>query len=284
MIQYPITLNGTQVRVLEAGTGNRHMIFIHGVGARADRWKNNLEELAVEGFHTYAIDLPGHGFSEKNASIPCTVPEYAALVHSLISQFEEGDVYLVGTSLGGHIAATVTCENPNLIKGLALVGTVGITEIGLERRKRTQDLVGKTSWEAIGQKLHAVLHDDALVTESLQKEEHYINNSKGAAEAFEKVSSYFGNDLDTDVVGNRLKDLVDVIPTVIVWGRQDIGFPLELGESAHQLLDGSHFAIIDNAGHAPYFEKPDAFNQIITQFFANQLGNEQIQGVEIVGN
>ena len=46
MIQYPLGAAGTLTRVLEAGRGDRTMLLVHGVGARADRWRLNLDAFA----------------------------------------------------------------------------------------------------------------------------------------------------------------------------------------------------------------------------------------------
>ena len=281
MIQYPLGVDGVLTRVLEAGAGDRTMLLVHGVGARADRWRRNLEGLASAGYHPYAIDLPGHGLAQKGPDIPGTVPEYARFARGMLDGLGTGEVYLVGTSLGGHVCATAACDMPERVAGLVLVGTVGITPIGAERRQRTQSIVGETSWEAIGGKLRVVLHDEALATEELQQEEFRINNSPGAAESFERIAAYFGNDLDDDAVGDRLAAAADAFPVLIVWGREDVGFPLELGEAAWAKLPGSRLAVMDDAAHAPYFERPEAFNRIVTDFLAGRLGETPIEGVEL---
>lgn len=281
MIQYPLGVDGVLTRVLEAGAGDRTMLLVHGVGARADRWRRNLEGLASAGYHPYAIDLPGHGLAQKGPDIPGTVPEYARFARGMLDGMGTGEVYLVGTSLGGHVCATAACDMPERVAGLVLVGTVGITPIGAERRQRTQSIVGETSWEAIGGKLRVVLHDEALATEDLQREEFRINNSPGAAESFERIAAYFGNDLDDDAVGDRLAAAADAFPVLIVWGREDVGFPLELGEAARAKLPGSRLAVMDDAAHAPYFERPEAFNRIVTDFLAGRLGETPIDGVEL---
>lgn len=281
MIQYPLGVDGVLTRVLEAGAGDRTMLLVHGVGARADRWRRNLEGLASAGYHPYAIDLPGHGLAQKGPDIPGTVPEYARFARRVLDDLGADEVYLVGTSLGGHICATAACDMAERVAGLVLVGTVGITPIGAERRQRTQSIVGETSWEAVGGKLRVVLHDEALATEELHREEFRINNSPGAAESFERIAAYFGNDLDDDAVGDRLAALADAFPVLIVWGREDVGFPLELGEAARAKLPGSRLAVMDDAAHAPYFERPEAFNRIVTDFLAGRLGETPIDGVEL---
>lgn len=281
MIQYPLGVDGVLTRVLEAGAGDRTMLLVHGVGARADRWRRNLEGLASAGYHPYAIDLPGHGLAQKGPGIPGTVPEYARFARRMLDDLGTGEVYLVGTSLGGHVCATAACDMAERVAGLVLVGTVGITPIGAERRQRTQSIVGETSWEAVGGKLRVVLHDEALATEELHREEFRINNSPGAAESFERIAAYFGNDLDDDAVGDRLAAVADAFPVLIVWGREDVGFPLELGEAARAKLPGSRLAVMDDAAHAPYFERPEAFNRIVTDFLAGRLGETPIDGVEL---
>ena len=281
MIQYPLGVGGVLTRVLEAGAGDKTMLLVHGVGARADRWRRNLEGLAAAGYHPYAVDLPGHGLAQKGADSFSTVPEYARFARTMLDDLGAGEAYLVGTSLGGHVCATAACEMPDRVAGLVLVGTVGITPIGAERRKRTQSLVGEASWEAVGRKLRTVLHDEALVTDEMHREEFRINNSPGAAESFERIAAYFGNRLDDDAVGDRLAALAGAFPVLIVWGREDVGFPLELGEAAHAKLPGSTLAVMDGAAHAPYFERPEAFNRIVTDFFAGRLGQTPIEGVEL---
>ena len=283
MIQYPLGAAGTLTRVLEAGQGDRTMLLVHGVGARADRWRLNLGAFAEAGYHAYAIDLPGHGLAEKGSRFDHSVPNYAAFARAVLDEVGTGQVHLVGTSLGGHVLATVACEIPDRVAGLVMVGTLGMAPIGPEARERTAGLIGDTTPEMVDRKLHSVIHDDSLVTAELRREEVRINNSPGAAEGFERVSDYFANRIDDDVVGERLAALSGRFPVLLVWGREDLGFPLAMGEAAHEMLDGSRLAIMDDAAHAPYFERPDAFNAIVTQFFAGHLGSEPLEGVELRG-
>ena len=284
MIQYPLGAAGALTRVLEAGRGDRTMLLVHGVGARADRWRLNLDAFAEAGYHAYAIDLPGHGLAEKGDRFDHSVPNYAAFARAVLDEVgAAGQVYLVGTSLGGHVLATVACEMPERLAGLVMVGTLGMAPIGPEARARTAGLIGDTTPEMVDRKLHSVIHDDSLVTAELHREEVRINNSPGAAEGFERVADYFAHRIDDDVVGERLAALSGRFPVLLVWGREDLGFPLSMGEAAHEMLGGSRLAIMDDAAHAPYFERPDAFNAIVTQFFAGRLGSEPLEGVELRG-
>ncbi len=281
MIQYPLGAAGTLTRVLEAGRGDRTMMLVHGVGARADRWQRNLQSFADAGYHPYAIDLPGHGLAEKGGRFDHSVPNYAAFAGAVLDEIGADRAVLVGTSLGGHILATMACEAPERVEALVMVGTLGMAPIGQAARERTASLIGDTSPEMVDRKLHSVLHDDGLVTEALHREEVRINNSPGAAEAFVGISDYFANRIDDDVVGERLAALSGRFPILLVWGREDLGFPLSMGEAAHEMLPGSRLAVMDEAAHAPYYERPDTFNSIVTQFLAGTLGDDPLEGVEL---
>lgn len=283
MIQYPLGAAGTLTRVLEAGSGDKTMLLVHGVGARADRWRLNLAGLADAGYHVYAVDLPGHGLAEKGDRFDHSVPDYAAFATAVLDEIGAERAFLVGTSLGGHILATLACDAPERVEALVMVGTLGMAPLGQTARERTAGLIGDASPDTVDRKLRTVLHDDGLVTAELHREEVRINNSPGASAAFERISDYFANRIDDHVVGERLGALGDRFPILLVWGREDLGFPLSMGEAAHELLDGSRLAIMDDAAHAPYYERPDTFNAIVTQFLDSRLGDEPLDGVELRG-
>ena len=67
MITYPFALGDQYTRVLEQGTGPKTIVLVHGLGARADRWRRNIGPLADAGYRRVAFDLAGHGFASKDS-------------------------------------------------------------------------------------------------------------------------------------------------------------------------------------------------------------------------
>jgi len=49
------------------------------------------------------------------------------------------------------------------------------------------------------------------------------------------------------------------VPTLLVWGDKDRLVPPEFGEAYRSAIPGSHFVVLDDAGHAPFDERKDAF-------------------------
>jgi 2-hydroxymuconate-semialdehyde hydrolase len=48
------------------------------------------------------------------------------------------------------------------------------------------------------------------------------------------------------------------VPAALLWGRQDRFVPLGLAEAARARL-GWPLHVVDDAGHVPHVERPDAF-------------------------
>jgi pimeloyl-ACP methyl ester carboxylesterase len=267
MITYPMAMGDLQTRVMEAGSGPKTLFFIHGLGARADRWRANLPALADAGYRCVAVDLPGHGFATKTADFDFTVPNCASLMNGLLDDLDIETATLIGTSLGGYIAATMTCDAPRRVSRLMLVGTLGIVPMGQDARDRLSARFGTVTREGIEGKLRTVLHDDArFFNESWLNEEWRINNSPGAHDAFARIADYIKDGIDNDVVGDRLAALPDRPPIAIIWGTEDKAVPPSVGEASKEVLKPELYELIPETGHCPYFEASDEFNRIVRNF------------------
>ena len=266
MIQYPAAVNGVLTRVLAAGSGDDHLVLVHGVGARCDRWSRNVDVLAAAGWNVHAFDLPGHGLAQKGDGPDYSVPGYARFVDGFLDLIEAETAVLVGTSLGGHTVATLACDRPERVRALVLVGSIGLIPWGAERRAATRGRLRDASADSIANKLRLLVYDQDLVTDDWLREEFLINNSPGAAESFVAISDYIADHIDDDVVGPRLAGLQSGPPVLLIWGEEERAVPLETGRAAHRLIGGSELAVIGSASHAPYFERPEEFNRLLLEF------------------
>ena len=266
MIQYPVEADNVLTRVLAAGSGDDHLVLVHGVGARADRWRRNIDPLAAAGWHVHALDLPGHGLAQKGEGPDYSVPGFARFLDAFLGVIGAEAAVLVGTSLGGHAVGTLACQRPERVRALVLVGSIGLIPWGAERRAATRMRLRDASLEGIARKLRLLLHDEGMVTDEWLNEEFLINNSPGASESFRQISDYVADHIDDDVIGPRLAALSGGPPIQLIWGRQETAVPLETGLAAHELLPGSELIVIDSASHAPYYEQPAEFNRVLLDF------------------
>ena len=265
MIQYPLKVDGVRTRVLEAGSGERTLVLIHGLSTRADRWRPVLEAFAAHGYRTLALDLPGHGLADKPLDFDYSSPSLARYCLAALDELGVRQFELLGTSLGGHIAAWMTLQAPARVSGLYLVGALGIAPISDAVGEAIRASVRKVSPEGIRAKLQGVFHDQRFVSDELVAEETRINGAEDTLAALSRLADYVATGLNADLVAEPLLALSPRPPIHLLWTDLDQVVPLEVGERAAALLD-LPLHRINGVGHAPYVERPDEFVETITGF------------------
>lgn len=268
-IQYPLLVDTTLTRIIEAGSGPA-VVFVHGLGARCDRWAGTVERIGAAGYRALTFDLPGHGLAAKGGEdAPADVPAMARYLVALLDHLGIEQAVLVGTSLGGHICAYAATLIPQRVPGMMLVGALGIAPLSLEAAQGIQRSVKATSLDEIRGKLNFVIADPALVTDALIHEEWRINNSPGANASFVRMGNYVVDGLQHDYVAAEVAALYPADRIKLVWGAEDKAVPVSIGEQCRDLLGGAQLLLIQGAGHAPYFEKPAAFDPALLEFLGS---------------
>jgi pimeloyl-ACP methyl ester carboxylesterase len=263
---YALRVNGVLTRVLEAGSAGTPVVLVHGAGGRAERWARTLEALAAVGYRACAFDLPGHGFAAKGAGVACSVPAYRDLLGGFLDCIGASRAALVGTSLGGHVVAAYAARNPDRVRAVVLAGSLGLVPVGEETRLRVQAGLADQSHAGVRAKLERLLGDPSLATPELVEEDVRINNSPGAKESLAALGRYVATQLDDDVVGEQLA--ASGLPVLLVWGERDGSVELCVGRAAAALIPGARLVVLPGAGHAPYLEKPEAFNRAVIEFLS----------------
>ena len=270
MIQYPIGVNGVTTRVLDSGGPGDLLVMLHGVGSRADRFRFNVAGLGRAGYRAVAVDLPGHGLADKGAR-PYSVGFYASFLIDLLDSLGAGQACVIGTSLGGHIGAQAAVTAPERISSLVMVGTMGVVPLGTQTTAAIAQSILDRSREGIAGKLRFILHKHELITDSWIEEEFRINNSPGADEAFGALSAYFAENVDDDVVGDRLLSVYGQVPMLLIWGADDEMIKADVGHAAQRTLKDVPLMLLSGTGHVPYLERPDDFDALIVDFLHGRI-------------
>jgi len=270
-INYPLVVEGGTTRIIEAGQGPA-VLLAHGLGARCDRWRSTVERLAGQGFRAITYDLPGHGFASKEPDGPATVPALASHALGVLDALGIGEAVLVGTSLGAHIVGYAACRAPARVRGLALVGALGIVPIERSVAETiSRNVRARERAQFVG-KLNFVLHDPGLVTDSFVEEEWRMNTAPGATEAFGRLGDYLTGAIERDYVGDRLRSLFPADRMLLVWGEEDRAVPLATGRACQEALGDPQLALIPDSNHCPYLEQPAAFDAALLPFLRRCFG------------
>ncbi|MFK7907921.1 MAG: alpha/beta fold hydrolase [Chitinophagales bacterium] len=176
-------------------------------------------------------------------------------VMDFINFLELDNFILVGNSLGGHLAINYLLEYSHKVSALILTGSSGLFEntfgTSFPKRKDYQFIKEKTEFTFYSPKTATKELVDN-VFESTSKREKALRIVMLAKSAMrESVEESLPNIL---------------LPTLLIWGKQDRITPPFVGEDFKRLIPNSELYFIDECGHAPMLEQPLAFSKIMRQF------------------
>jgi pimeloyl-ACP methyl ester carboxylesterase len=244
------------------------VILLPGWGVSAFTYRYQLPALGTAGFRATAVDLKGHGFSDK----PLGRGEYTfeamvRHVRDVIEAIAHCPV-VVAQSMAGSLTIELALENPGLMSGLVLVSPVGL---GITRFARFAQLLTPELLDAAAPYLAtrwvmraglAVAYDD-----STRLTEDVIDEYWAPAQFPEFASALRGlvRNFNWAPIPEARLAALDA-PTLIVLGARDRlirGSPQRA-----KRLSGPTVVVVDDAGHAVNEERPEAVNAAILAFLS----------------
>ena len=109
---------GTKVHYQEVGRGKQALIFVHGWTCNSDFWKASIK--AFSSRHVIALDLPGHGKSDKPQTA-YTMEYFAKSIEAVMKSAKVDKAVLVGHSMGTPVIRQFYRLYPNKTLGLVVV-------------------------------------------------------------------------------------------------------------------------------------------------------------------
>ena len=269
-----IELAGHEVHYVEAGDPNsgRLVVLLHGFGVSAYSYKNNLEILSGVG-HVIAYDRAAFGFTERPTEWeinPYGTPGQLQVLDELINRFGEGkEVFVVGHSAGGSIAASYAAENQDKLTGLVLYAPAVLSGGGgpswlnwifdIPQLDHLGPLLVSTIATSGLDILYASYFDEALVTQETLAGHTKPLEVAGWEEAFWQ----FNKAPRDRTIGERLTEITT--PTLVITGDTDEIVATADSEKVAQLM-GADLVVISQTGHLPNEEKPIEFANAVAQF------------------
>ena len=117
-----ISIRDCRIRLMRGGAG-APLLFLHG-GGGVGIWLPCMAQLAKK-FDVIAPEHPGFGDSDTPAWLD-TIGDLANFYLDFLDQLDLSGVHLVGSSLGGWIAAELAVRNATRLASLTLIGAAGI--------------------------------------------------------------------------------------------------------------------------------------------------------------
>jgi 2-hydroxy-6-oxonona-2,4-dienedioate hydrolase len=251
-MEYEIHKEG-KFEYVEVGVG-QPLMLLHGLFGALSNFSDLIEHFK----HTHKVIVPILPLYDLDL-LHTTVKGLAKYVQQFIDHKGYDQIHLLGNSLGGHVGLVYILSHPEKIKTLTLTGSSGLFEnaMGDSYPKRGD-------YEYIRAKTAETFYDPAVATKELVDEVFEITNSRiKVIKIIALAKSAIRNNL-----GAELGQIQ--VPTLLIWGKNDKVTPPFVAEDFHKLIPNSELAFIDQCGHAPMMEVPNAFNEILEKFLKAQ--------------
>lgn len=216
-----------------------------------------------------AFDLPGHGASANaDPEAHYNVPAYADVAEDVLAALGLEAPFVLGWSLGGYVALELTARNPARFSGLAITGTSPLNIVpedfarGYDAKSHVV-LAGKQYFTAEERRRFAADATAPLSPESAFMHEN-IDRTDGRARAY-MISRLGVTDWPRQM--RMLRE--GAIPFAVLNGADDPFLD-------HAYIAGLRYGAIwrgapqdiPEGRHAPFFNKPQAFNDALAAFMA----------------
>jgi pyruvate dehydrogenase E2 component (dihydrolipoamide acetyltransferase) len=251
-----VEVDGRQINYLKLGSAEGvPIILVHGYGADLNSWMFNQPQLA-ESHTTYALDLPGHGESDKKVS-EGSVAEFADAVAGFMDALHIERAHLVGQSLGGAILLQLAVDHPEKVASLMLISSAGLgADINMPY---VEAFIGATGRKDLKPELEKLFADPQLVSRDMINNVLKYKRMDGVDQALRMIAAKsFAGGKQSTVLREQLARIKS--PVQIVCGAQDQIIPAKHAEG---LGANIKVRIIPEAGHMPHMEAAGEVNRLI---------------------
>lgn len=258
-----VTLDAVTLHCRLEGTDGPPVVFVNALGTDLRIW----DPLVVHFADRYSIlryDKRGHGLSDAPAS-PYRIADHSRDLERLLEHFNIDRVIVIGISVGGMIALELAARNPERLAGLVLCDTGA--KIG-------DSNFWNTRIQAIRERgLPEIAHDilKRWFTPSFAERQPaayrgYHDMVSRTPEVGYVATCAAIRDADLHAVLGSIEP-----PALVLCGAGDVSTPPNLGRALADALPDARFELIDEAGHLPCVEQPNALATRINEFL-QELG------------
>jgi pimeloyl-ACP methyl ester carboxylesterase len=261
------------IRVRESSGQGLPIVLVHGSGGSMAVFAKQFETPLADAHRMVALDLPGHGES-SDALFPTetyTIKGFAVVIGEVLDQLGIERAAVFGWSLGGHIAIELARWHPS-VAGLMLTGTPPVSRgvLGMLRGFQT--------------------HRDAF----LASKPHFTPSEvdrfakccfgdTGTPEFLDSIVRADGrarkilfNGMMRGIGADQRRVVEDAkFPVGVINGANETFARLSYlaGINYGNLWDGQCY-VIEGAGHASFWEKPEIFNPLFFRFVEDAVAAE----------
>lgn len=246
----------------EGGSGET-ILLVHGFAGDKDHW-TRFSAFITEKYHVIAPDLPGHGLNDRLPEESYTVQLQAERLHDFMKNFKIQKYHIVGSSMGGAIAAHYASTYPDEVLTLTLIDSAGVkspqkSQMELEVAKGNNPLL-----------VNSVEDFDRMLAFTTVKPPYIPGVIKGYFAEKAVKNRPFNERIFEDIRGDKIRVESRLgmirVPTLILWGDTDRVIDPSAATVFQAKIKNAKTIILKDCGHGPMVERPEETARYFLEF------------------
>lgn len=259
------------------------IVLLHGKNFNGYYWKDIIAALTDKGYRVVVPDQAGWGYSDK----PDIHYSFHLLAHNtkqLLDTLGISNIYLVGHSMGGMLAARFTLMYPALVERLVFENPIGLEDYKTFIPYRPVDSQFFSEMKATWESLKA--YQQSYYPQWKPEYDQYVTAQYEALQRPDFKQATWASALTYQMIYEQpvVYEFKNInCPTLIVIGQTDrtvVGKNLltkaqaaqhgnypALGIWLHEQIKGSKVIPLPGVGHIPHIQQTDVFLRQVLDFF-----------------
>ncbi len=273
---------GGRISALIAGDAAADpLILIHGLGATKASWLTVVPQLAST-HRVIAVDLPGHGASDKPLG-RYDAAWFAARMNGLLDALDIDSAYIVGNSMGGRIAMELGMEHPERVKAVACLCPAAAFSrrpaLALVRWLRPEMgmLASRLPRNRMLPQLKQLFADPGCLEDAWYEAaiDDFLTVWKSPRARLAFFASLRNIYLDEPEGERGFWSRLAAMgtPALFVYGKRDLIISHHFARKVLRTLPGAEVVVWSDCGHVPQIEFPDRTAGLLSGFFARSAVN-----------
>ena len=266
-LQRVTDLGDTFVSYLDDGSGEA-VVLLHGIPTWSYLWTPVLGTVARHA-RVLAPDLPGFGFSDKRDRFDRSIARQAEIVDAWMGRIGVSSAVIVGHDIGGGVALRLAALFPSRVRKLCVINSVCYDSWPVELmlqfghpeadRRLSAAMAVRVLRQALksgfARRPPADFLDGLLAPYTTEVGKLSLIRNAAA----------LNTNLTTEIA--PLFPSLQV-PTLILWGEDDVFQPIAYGERLAWDIPGAHFVRLGGARHFAMVDRPRAVAERLAAFAA----------------
>ncbi|HEX2721680.1 MAG TPA: alpha/beta hydrolase [Gemmatimonadaceae bacterium] len=254
------------------GHGGTAVILIHGFATSSFLWRNIAPDITDAGHTAYAIDLFGHGESDRPLDSEFGIAAQAEYLDAAMTALRVARGIIVGVDIGGDVALRLAATRPERVEKLVLINTPAFDELPARDITQMQRSTAKFAFRTTRGILGAAPLVEGVLKGSVADPETHMPvkliarylapfvGKDGVSHLLALASSISGEDMDDVDLGTIH------VPALIVWGEKDQWVNSKIAERLASALPDGRLVRVSAAGRLIPEESPERLSELLLDF------------------